>query len=251
MQKEKTLLSNVISKDKLTAYQRWEMTSFNEELPSHTNSHELPAQTDLEKLQIQAKTEAYAIGYKEGYEQGFEEGEKAGFAEMQSRMQAEIQESILHIEQCGQQFASELANAHDEIGKDFIQLAIELAQAMTKTQIQLNPESINAIVEESISLLPFIHQPAQIFLHPLDAKIVQENLSKKLEPDGWKIVHDQNIERGGCRLETAHNIIDSTVSTRWARLTDQLKSNDVTQQAEQIVQADQNEQIENIEQTNS
>jgi flagellar assembly protein FliH len=222
VQKEKTLLSNVISKEKLTAYQRWEMTSFNDDNESH--SKVLPAQTELEKLQIQAKTEAYAIGYKEGYEQGFEEGEKAGFAEIQTRMQAEIQESISTIEQCGQQFALELSKAHDEIGKDFILLAIDLAQAMTKTQLQLHPESIISIVEESIQLLPVIHQPAQIFLHPLDAKIIEENLSKKLEQDGWKIVSDNTIERGGCRLETAHNIIDSTVTTRWERLTDQLKS---------------------------
>ena len=218
-------MSNVISKDKLTAYQRWEMTSFNENNDSNeTHSRSMPAQTELEKLQIQAKTEAYAIGYKEGYEQGFEEGEKAGFAEMQTKMQLEIQESISHIEQCGQQFVLELAKAHDEVGKDFIQLAIDLAQSMTKTQIQLHPESIVSIVEESINLLPLIHQPAQIFLHPLDAKIIEENLSQKLAPDGWKIMADQTIERGGCRLETAHNIIDSTVTTRWARLTEQLTS---------------------------
>lgn len=222
MQKEKTLLSNAISKDKLTAYQRWEMPSFNEN--NESPSHVMPAQTELEKLQIQAKTEAYAIGYKEGYEQGFEEGEKIGFAQIQSTMQAEIQESISHIEQCAQQFTLELAKAHDEIGKDFIQLAIDLAQAMTKTQIQLHPESIIAIVEESINLLPLIHQPAQIFLHPLDAKIIEENLSTKLALDSWKIMADHAIERGGCRLETAHNIIDSTVTTRWARLTQQLTS---------------------------
>ena len=217
-------MSKLISKDQLTAYQRWEMTSFNEDsLPNTHHFTKKTEQTELEKIQIQAKTEAYTIGYKEGYEQGFEEGEKAGYAEIQAKQQ----ESISYITQLGHQYALELAKVHHEVGKDLIGLAIDLAHAMTKAHFQFHPEAITDIVNEAIASLPLVHQPAQIFLHPLDAQIVKQHLTQQLEPDGWKIVADHHIERGGCKLETAHNIIDASISTRWNRLTEMLNNESI------------------------
>ena len=224
-------MSDVISKDKMTAYQRWEMTSFNE-THSHSNLA-VPKQNEHEKQQNQLHQEAYSVGYKEGYkegyEQAYEEGEKAGFAEMQSKLQKEVQESISSIEKLGQHFAVELANAHSEVGGDFISLAIDLAQAMTKAHFELHPEAITDIVSEAISLIPHIHQPAHILLNPLDAKIIEENLSQKLKPEGWKIIADQHIERGGCKIETAQNIVDASFSTRWSRLTEYLQAQKIQQ----------------------
>lgn len=214
-------MSSAVSKDKMTAYERWEMTSFDAD--HSQNSHATPKQNEQEKLQDQVQQEGYNAGYKEGYkegyEQAYEEGQKAGNEEMQSKLQKGVQESISAIEQLAQHFTNELAKTHQDIGNDFINLAIDLAQAMTKAHFDLHPEAINDIVTEAVNLVPQIHQPAYILLHPLDAKIVEENLAQQLKPDGWKIIADQHIERGGCKIETAHNIIDATTPTRWARLT--------------------------------
>ncbi|MGH8429807.1 MAG: FliH/SctL family protein, partial [Solimonas sp.] len=35
---------------------------------------------------------------------------------------------------------------------------------------------------------------------------------------GWCVVEDAQMERGGCRVETATNQIDASVATRWQRI---------------------------------
>jgi flagellar assembly protein FliH len=57
-----------------------------------------------------------------------------------------------------------------------------------------------------------------LFLHPDDAAHVKECLQDDLAQADWRIVEDPNIQRGGCRVETASNQIDASIGTRWQRI---------------------------------
>jgi flagellar assembly protein FliH len=55
-------------------------------------------------------------------------------------------------------------------------------------------------------------------LHPEDAKVVREHLGEHLSADGWRIVEDAMLLRGGCLLRTAATQVDATVAARWRHL---------------------------------
>ncbi|MFZ6817458.1 flagellar assembly protein FliH [Undibacterium sp. Ji22W] len=214
-------MSSALPKEQQTAFQRWEMTSFGDARPAQIERVAQAAKVslaELESIKEQARNEAYTTAYKEAYALGYHEGQQAGTLEMQTQ----LSESLETLVKLKNNFKHQLEQAHNDIGQDLISLAVDLANAMTKHQFEHHSEAIVDIVKESIEMLPVIHQPAQIFLHPDDLQIIRSVMGETLEKDGWRLNQDAHLTRGGCRIETAQNLIDATYETRWARLTEAL-----------------------------
>ncbi|MDO8651606.1 MAG: flagellar assembly protein FliH [Undibacterium sp.] len=217
-------MSSIVPKGELSAFQRWEMTSFDEERPAPKAEQVTVAKIDTEnadKAREIARLEGYASGYQEGYAFGLQEGKTDGFAVSQEEMNAQIST----LQQVNLSLSEQIVSANQSIGQDLLNLAIELAQAMVKIKLEIDPEIIISLVKEAIEQLPSMQQPAQLILHPDDAAIIKSHIGAELDKAGWRIMVDAHIERGGCKLETAHNLLDATVNTRWQRLTDALKKN--------------------------
>lgn len=216
-------MSNALPKGQQTAFQRWEMASFGDERPAHLERVAQATkvnEAEIAAIKEQARNEAYTEAYKEAYTLGYQEGQAAADIEMQ----AQTKQALDEIEILKQNFQQQLAQAHQDIGQDLLSLAIDLAGAMTKHQFEHHSEAIMEIVKDAIDMLPAIHQPAQLFLHPDDLNLIREFMGSSLEKDGWRLISDSHLTRGGCRVETGQNLIDSTYETRWARLTDALLS---------------------------
>jgi flagellar assembly protein FliH len=123
------------------------------------------------------------------------------------------------------QLGEESARADEIIAQDVLNLALDLAKAMLKTSLAVKPELVVPIVSEAIRYLPSVQQPALLFLNPQDAAIVKSHMEDELLKAGWRVAEDMQLQRGGCRIETASNQIDATVGTRWQRLAEALGKN--------------------------
>lgn len=219
--KAMTPMSNVIPKERQTAYQRWELTSFGEARPSQTEKQdevERISQAELDAIKTQARQEAYAEGYKEAYETGFMQGREAGYQEMQEQAQS----LIAHLEGLTIEFKNEIKRSNESIGNELLQLALTIAERMTKRKIEVSPELITEIIQDAIELLPAVHQPAIIYLNPDDCELVKELSPSKFENQGWKLQSDPHLSRGGCRIETSQNTIDASIESRWRQLTNRI-----------------------------
>jgi flagellar assembly protein FliH len=144
-----------------------------------------------------------------------------------------MQTRLATLDQLLESLPEQLASADKRIGEDLLDLAISLAQALIKNTLELDREAILPIVTEAIGMLPVVQQPAQLFLHPDDDETIKIHQGSELEKAGWRIISDANITRGGCKLETAHNLIDATVATRWQRLSEALKPTTVAAAADE------------------
>jgi flagellar assembly protein FliH len=230
-------MSSVISKEKLTAYQRWELPSFGDERPSAVKkeaeeaartaeqlaAEEAVRQAEEHKQGLEAeRLAAYNAGQEEGRAAGFEEGKAAGFeqghADGLAQGRAEAAEERAQLQQIAQTFGDEVTQASERIAVDVLNLALDLSKAMLKTALNLRPELVIPVVAEAIRYLPTVQQPALLTLHPDDAQLVKSHLSSELSNAGWRVVEDAHIERGGCRVETASNQIDATADSRWQRI---------------------------------
>jgi flagellar assembly protein FliH len=203
----------------MSAFQRWEMASFDDDRAlqiadqlDRANATAKTNQIDIDS----AKEEARRLGFAEGYAAGLVEGKIAG--------QASIDTEVEQFHALTVQFSEQLSGANKAIGEDVFKLALDLAQAMVKSKLDIDPEMIVPIILEAIESLPSVQQPAQINLHPADALIIKTNMGDQLSTAGWRVVSDLSIDRGGCTLETAQNLIDATFNTRWQRLTDAIKT---------------------------
>ncbi|KQV41024.1 flagellar assembly protein FliH [Massilia sp. Root335] len=235
-----------ISKEFQSAYQRWEMTSFGDERPSTlaqraaeaekvaaaaaaARAYEPPPQPavpmptveEIEAIRAAARDE----GYAEGLDAGQAEGHAAGYEEGLALGRAEAAEELEHLRQLATTFGDAVTQADDAISNDVLELALHLARGMVRTAFDVKPDLILPVVREAIDYLPNLQQPALLMLHPEDALIVKSGIGQDLDKSGWRIVEDDGIARGGCRVDTASNQIDAQIGARWQRLTHALGKN--------------------------
>ena len=206
-------LSDTLAKGKLSAYQRWEMTSFEENKPSGKAVSESVAAANREELQ-QLKIKAQKEGFNKGFEEGHQAGLNTGIKEMQQQ--------VADFKKISTQFSTSLRQAENIVAQEVLDLSLDLAKAMLKSALEINPELIIPIVQQAISSLPSVQQPAQLFLHPADAALVTNSIGEELDKAGWTIVNEPRLNRGDCRIETLQNQINASLPSRWKQLTDAL-----------------------------
>ena len=196
--------SVVIPKEQMTAFERWELASFD----SHSNSKNTALSTaaELEAIRQQAQDE------------GFEQGHEAGYAAGIQQARAEA----MKVHALMQNLQDALNQVDAQIAQSLLDLSLEVARKMTVEMLQVKPEIILDIVSEAISGLPHFNQNAHLSLHPADAELIREHMGEQLAHTGWKIFADKQIMRGGCRVETANSQVDATTEVRWKRIVESI-----------------------------
>ena len=228
----------VIPKELQSAYQRWEMASFDKERRDAQREMQpapapveivpqvvLPSVEEIEAMREAARQEGYAQGLQEGREQGYAEGRAQGYADGAEAGQTEAAAELENMRAIAATFGDAVAAADETIAADVLELALRLARGMVRTAFDVRPGLIVPIVREAIGYLPVLQQPALLSLHPEDALIVRQGMADELTKGGWRIIEDASIARGGCKVETASNQIDAQAQARWHRLTHALGAN--------------------------
>lgn len=187
-----------------TAYQRWEPASLED--AKIEQPVQLPTAEALEDLHQQAHQEGYDLGYNEGVTAGYQQGRAQAEDELQ-RLRALLGAVEEAVRQLGQATSEELLN-----------LALEIAKQILQRALKVKPELLLPIVRNVMESVPQHSQHPHLHLHPDDAALVKSHMQAELANGPWRIVEDQRIERGGCRIETAVAEVDATLASRWQRL---------------------------------
>ncbi|MDQ5910628.1 MAG: Flagellar assembly protein FliH [Pseudomonadota bacterium] len=245
-------MSKVISGEKLTAYQRWELPSVDQpsepepepELPPPTpevrsarasggrervpkTASAPPTLDEIEAIQREAHEEGFAAGYQEGRhegrEQGYKKGQQEGHTEGYQRGYAEglaagRDEVALRVQKLDlilNYLQQPLANLDASVEEELSQLAAEIARHLVRRELHTSPGEIVAVVREAVALLPVGNSGIQVRLHPADAQLIRESLSlgQGDEPI-WRLIEDQTLSRGGCVVNTDLSRIDATLEKR-------------------------------------
>jgi len=221
------MTSHRIPKEQLTAYERWELASFDEPPPEVRAAAERAEQLkkateEAEQAAEAIRREAYNAGLQEGRAAGLEQGKAEGFKEghaaglAQGRAQGE--EDVRRLQHLAQTFSEEITHANERIASDILDLALDLSKAMLKSALNVRPELVIPVITEAIRYLPSLQQPALLYLHPDDAELANTLMGDELANAGWRVLTDAQMERGGCRIDTASNQIDATAASRWHRI---------------------------------
>ena len=208
MSDEILMTGQTVPKEQLTAFQRWELASFDAEPSRVAASPEqrLSAAEEMRKIQERAYGEGHASGHKAGYAAGLQLAQRET-----SQLQTLMQNLQIAINQVDQQLAQSL-----------LDLSLEIAHKMTTETLQIRPEIILKVVSTAISSLPHFNQNAHLILNPVDAELVRREMGEQLIHAGWKIFTDAKIEPGGCRVETAHSHIDASNPARWRTIVESI-----------------------------
>lgn len=205
-------------KEKQTAYERWEMSSFGDDrhdlLEAKKNKAEaIVDPNELAKIFDGVRKEAYTRGIKEGFAVGMANAHEL------------VQDDKQHLLRLMEAFSLALEQSDEKIANDVLALALDIAKAMLKVKLNTDPAIVLPVVMDAIRYLPHIQQPARILVHKDDAQMLREYMADEINNQQWQIQEDHNIERGGCLIETGANQIDASNALRWKRISEALAQN--------------------------
>ena len=198
--------SVVITKEQLTAFERWELISFDAQPGGKHGGNALATVAELENIRQMAHDDGYAQGRDAGYVAGTQ----------QARIEAAQIHTLL------QSLQDALNQMDEQLAQSLLDLSLEVARKVAGEALRVKPEVILKIVSDAISDLPHFNQNAHLILHPDDADLVRKQMGEQLSHAGWKIFTDAQIMRGGCRVETAHTQVDATMEARWKRVVESI-----------------------------
>ena len=194
----------LIPKEQLSAYERWELNSF--DLPDRRAPVSLTTAAQVEKIHQQAHHDGYHTGLKEGRQLA---GTEAG-----------------RVTALAASFSAETVDLDQQLAQQVLDVALEVARQMLRTALDLKPELVLPVVQDAIRSLPVLGEERRLSLHPLDAALARDLSGESLKASGWIIVEDASMARGGCVVSTSHGEVDATLDARWRRIVGALGRDD-------------------------
>ena len=198
------MASDPTQKEKLTAYQRWELNDFDQSGQVAGAEVKLPTADQIQRIQQQAYQEGFAAGMKDG------QAESHAVAQRMHAMMLDLHRAMSQFEQ--------------SMAQEIMDLALDIARQMVRSSLEADPVIVLAVVREAIESLPQTYQHPSLTLNPEDAHMVREMLAHDYPGDVWRIVEVAQMERGGCRVETGSTEIDAKMESRWQRIVSALGS---------------------------
>lgn len=152
----------------------------------------------LQEMQEQAWNEAYEVGHAAGLEAG----------------KQEVCDRVARLDQLLVALARPFDELDESVEKQLVELAMTVAKQLFRREIRIDPSHVIGVVRDAIKLLPIASRDVQVHLHPEDAELVRESLSKAEGDRAWSIVENPLASRGGCIITAESSRIDAQAETR-------------------------------------
>ena len=215
---KKAHADDAAKKARMSAYQRWEMASFDPVPVDRSAADQAALEKHLRRVRDEAHAQGLAsghvagqaMGYKAGYDQGYEQGVEEG--------RRDARAEATRLAQMADSFKTALQAADAVVAEALTALALDIAQQVVSQHLTLDPTAVLAVARSVIAAEPALAGAPYLTVNPADLPIVEAYLLEELQAAGWAVRTDPDIERGGCRAQAASGEVDATNKTRWERV---------------------------------
>lgn len=184
------------------------------------------ARAERERLLSGAEQEGRDRGYQAGHAEGLEAGRKQGFDQALAEHQEKVQEVTQRWSESLDRFASARDTMYQQARKDVVQLALRIAERITRRSIK---HDASAVQTQMQSVLDLLARPTGLVLrvHPEDLAYAETVLPGMIADcmncAHAEVVGDPSVSAGSCIAETeGRGVIDASVETQLARIVEEL-----------------------------
>jgi len=195
--KSSSSLSKVINAEEIENIERWQIPA----MTAGDGEHEESLQ-QMHAASVMTAKQMEGI-QSEAYEEGLQRGRKDGLEQGRAQVNALLAELSKPLEQLEAEVIEQLTG-----------LATTIARKLVRRELHIDPGEVIAVVREAVALLPVSTRKVRVHLHPDDAVRVREIITLSEDEEGWKIIEDPLMTRGGCQVLTEASRIDASVEAR-------------------------------------
>ncbi len=206
-----------LRKESLSAYQRWEMASF-DPVPEPEPVDDGAFEAELQRLRDAAHAQGVASGHVAGQALGYQAGYEQGYAQGLEQGRVESHAEAARLAALADTFNAALAGARGEISETLVALALDIAQQVVRQHVQHDPTALIAAAREVLAMEPALVGAPSLIVSPADLPVVEAYLLEELQTRGWTVRTDASVERGGCRAHANTGEVDAGIGTRWERV---------------------------------
>ncbi|MDX5373835.1 MAG: flagellar assembly protein FliH [Pseudomonadaceae bacterium] len=224
--------SELIRAKDVTGFDRWSIPSFDPEVeepaaePEPEPAPEAEAQIEevaIEEVKPLTLEEVEAIR-QDAYNEGFATGEKDGFhaGQLKAKQEAEavLAGKLAQLEQLMGHLLEPIAEQDRELEQGLVDLVSQMTRQVIQRELAIDSSQIRHVLREALKLLPMGAENIRIHLHPQDFELVKA--LRERHEESWRLLEDDSLLPGGCRVESEHSRIDASVETRLAAALKQL-----------------------------
>lgn len=179
-------------------------------------------QNQLELLQTQVRNEAQGLGYAEGQQKGFNDGKKAGYDAGYQQGLAEAKQQQAPLQARMQQLVAEFRHTMEAldsvIAARLMQLALEAARQVLGQATAVDGSALLRQIQQMIQQEPMFSGKPQLRVHPDDLPQIEQTLGATLTLHGWRLLADNSLHPGGCKVSAEDGDLDASIATRWHEL---------------------------------
>lgn len=161
---------------------------------------------------------------QEAYNEGFATGEKDGFhsGQLKARQEADaaLAPRLAALEKLMGQLLEPIAEQDRNLEHAMLTLLTHLAREVIRRDLCMDSSQITQVLREALKLLPMGATNIRIHVNPQDFE--QIKALRERHEESWRILEDEGLLPGGCRIETETSRIDASIETRLAQAIAQL-----------------------------
>ena len=219
--------SDLIRARDLEGVDVWALPSFDPAPPPEPEPEpeivEEVEEVPLDEVQPLTLEELEAIR-QEAYNEGFATGEREGFHSTQIKVRQEAEVALAaklaSLEQLMTHLLEPIAEQDTQIEKGLVHLVANMARQVIGRELRGDSSQVTHVLREALKLLPMGAENIRIHLNPQDFELAKA--LRERHEENWKLLEDEALLPGGCRIETAHSRIDATMETRIEKAVAQL-----------------------------
>lgn len=232
----KEVPSELIRAKDVSAFDRWDLPSFEaldsepvyraepsaaEQAATAAAEAALAAETpqmqdvELETVKPLTLDELEAIR-QDAYNEGFSTGEKDGFhaGQLKAKQEADVvlQGKVAVLEHLMTQLFEPIAEQDQALERALVQLVSQMSREVIRRELLADSSQLTQVLREALKLLPMGAGNVRIHINPQDFELVKA--LRERHEESWRILEDEQLQPGGCRVESEHSLIDASIETR-------------------------------------
>lgn len=170
--------------------------------------------TDDRNLISRAREEAQSIkeaASKEGYQAGL----------------AKAADDIEEVKNAITDFLGAKQEVFDYIAPNIMEISLDIAKKIIKREIQQDPSIILDNISEVLKGLSKEETKITLKVNPAQVSLLKMEVPSLVSDNGLDakvlIIPDENVMEGGCVVETANGVVDASIETQLAVISEALK----------------------------